>query len=275
MKNIKVKCKINITTYIFFLISFLCGYFKNILFIFCIVFIHEMGHVFLIKIFKYKIVKVEFYPFGGITEVDKPINSSINKELFISLGGIFFQLLFYIIIFLCFKKNGISFENYSLLSFYNKTIMIFNLLPMIPLDGSVFLHAFLEKLFPYQKSFQIYQLGSLCVLLLFVLYILFFFFDIYFICIVLFIQLLLVQKRKKYYVHRFYLERFLYSFPYKKKKKKKNEDISVLKKETRHFFYEKTHYITEKEKIIEYFKKGRESEFLPKIKKPTDKKILR
>ena len=40
-------------------------------------------------------------------------------------------------------------------------------------------------------------------------------------------------------------------------------------------FYEKTHYITEKEKIIEYFKKGRESEFLPKIKKPTDNKILR
>ena len=257
MKNIKIKCKINIATYVFFLISFLCGYFKNILFIFCIVFFHEMGHVFLIKLFHYQIVKVEFYPFGGITEVAKPINSSINKELLISLGGIFFQFLFYIIIMLSYKNSLISFENYSLLSFYNKTIMIFNLLPIIPLDGSVFIHTFLEKFFSYQKSFQLYQILSLFFFVLFILYNIFFSIDNYFICIVLFVQLLLVQKRKKYYIHRFYLERFLYSFPYKKIQNQKEEDISVLKKETRHFFYEKNRYLTEKEKIMEYFKMRR------------------
>ena len=103
MKNIKIKFKINLTTYIFFLIAFLCGYFKNVLYIFFIVFFHELGHIFFIKLFHHKIVKVEFYPFGGITTIDKPINSSINQELFISLGGVFFQLL--LGIFLLFQKN--------------------------------------------------------------------------------------------------------------------------------------------------------------------------
>ena len=51
------------------------------------------------------------------------------------------------------------------------------------------------------------------------------------------------------------LERFLYSFPYKKIQNQNNGDISLLKKETRHFFYEKNRYKTEKEKIMEFFQK--------------------
>ena len=240
MKNIKIKFKINLATYIFFLIAFLCGYFKNVLYIFFIVFFHELGHLLFIKLFRYRIVKVEFYPFGGITTVDKPINSSINKELFISLGGVFFQFL--LGIFLLFHKN-------ELLSFYNQTILFFNLLPIIPLDGSVFLHAFFEKFFSYQKSFLLYQILSCVFFLLFLLYNIFFSIDNYFICLVLLVQFFLAEKRKKYFFHRFYLERFLYSFPYKKIENQNGEDISVLKKETRHFFYEKNHYITEQEKL--------------------------
>lgn len=253
MKNIKAKFKINLATYFFFLISFLCGYFKNILFVFLIVLFHEIGHIFFIKIFRYKIVKVELYPFGGITEVDKPINSSINKELIISLGGILFQFLLYILIILSFKNSWLSVQNFDLLLFYNKTLFLFNLLPIIPLDGSVFLHTFFEKYFSYQKSFHLYQIISLLAFFLFFFWNILFSIDNYFICIVLFIQFLLVQKKKKYYFHRFYLERYLYSFPYKKIINQKSADISVLKKETRHFFYEKNHYVTEKEKISEYF----------------------
>lgn len=251
MMNIKVKFKVNLTTYFFFLIAFLCGYFKNILMIFFLVFFHELGHLFFIKIFHYKMIKVEFYPFGGITEVDKPINSSINKELLISLGGIIFQAILSFFL----PYLPISNKNYSLLSFYNKTLFWFNILPIIPLDGSVFLHAFLEKFFAYKKSFYLYQVISCVCFFLFFLYNVLFSIDNYFICVVLFVQFFLVQKKKKYFIHRFYLERFLYSFPYKKIQNQNNGDISELKKETRHFFYEKNRYKTEKEKIMEFFQK--------------------
>lgn len=240
MKNIKIPFKIHITTYFFFCLSFLCGYFKNSLYIFLIVFIHEMGHLFFIKLFSYKVLEVTFYPFGGITKVDKPLNAPINKEMIISLGGFFFQGLLFLMTF----KN-------ELFSFYNKTIFLFNLLPIIPLDGSVFLHAFLEKFWAYKRAFFIYEIVSVISFYLFFLYNVFLGGENYFICGVLFWQIFLVLKQFPYYLHRFYLERYLYDFPYKKIANEFTKNIDVLKKETRHFFYEKKAYVSERQKIHE------------------------
>ena len=68
------KIKISYYTYLFFLIGFFCGYLKNLLIIFIICFIHELGHAFFIKLFKYEIVKIEILPFGGYTLINKRIN---------------------------------------------------------------------------------------------------------------------------------------------------------------------------------------------------------
>ena len=93
MMNIIKKIKINYYTYLFILLCFLCGYMKNIFIIFSICLIHELGHTFFIKLFGYKIVSIELLPFGGYTKIDKMINTSINKDIIISLGGILFQFI--------------------------------------------------------------------------------------------------------------------------------------------------------------------------------------
>lgn len=243
MKIIKVPIKINIITYLFFLISFLCGYFKNVIYIFLIIFLHELGHVLIIKLFKYKIIEVEFFPFGGITKIDKPINSSLNKELIIALAGVTIQLILYYILII------LKPIDYIMINDYNKLILLFNLLPIIPLDGSIIMHTFLEKYFPYQKAFLLYQIISLTFFLFFLIYNFIFTIDNYFICLVLLFQFLIVLKNKKYLINRFYLERMLYSFPYKKIENNFCKSVSVLKKETRHFFYENNHYLNEKEML--------------------------
>ncbi len=243
MKNIKKKFKINITTYCFFLLAFLCGYFKNVIYIFLIVFLHELGHVLAIKFFKYKVIQVELFPFGGITKIDKPINSSINKEFIIAISGVTIQFILAIIL-IYFKPN-----DYILINTYNNIILLFNLLPIIPLDGSIIMHTFLEKFFSYQKAFFFYQLISFSFFILFLIYNIFYPIDNYFICIVLLIQFLIVLKNKKYLLNRFYLERMLYSFPYKKIENNFDNNISSLKKETRHFFYQNNHYLSEKEML--------------------------
>ena len=51
MKNILDKFEINIFTYILFLMSFLCGYFKDVYIIFIIVFYHNT----FIGLFVYKV----------------------------------------------------------------------------------------------------------------------------------------------------------------------------------------------------------------------------
>jgi len=255
MKTILTKFHLNITTYLFFLLSFLCGYFKQTLMIFLIVFLHECGHIIMIKLCNYKFLKVEFYPFGGMTKIDKPLNSSINKEILIASFGVFIQLLIGVILTILNQYKIFQWEEYSLFQNYNLIILLFNLLPIIPLDGSVILHACLEKFFSYKLSFRLYEIISCVFFLIFLFLNLRYHMDNYFICGVLLTEFFLLKKQEKYIFHRFYLERYLHEYPYKKIKNTRNRDIGSIKKETLHFFYEKNRYLSEKEVLQEYLLK--------------------
>lgn len=248
MKSIKSKFHLNITVYFFFLISFLCGYFKQTFYLFFIVIFHELGHILAILFFKYKFLRVDIYPFGGITRIDKPVNSSINKEIVIASSGVFAQILLFLIAF-CFK----DFIDYKLFCFYNITLICFNLLPIIPLDGSIIFHSFLEKLFSYQKAYHYFEIFSCFAFFLFVLGNIIYEWNNYFICFVLLYLFFKCHKEKKYLIHRFYLERFLKGYPYKKIESHQKEDITVLKKETLHFFFRCDHYVLEREVLKDYF----------------------
>lgn len=250
MKNILKTLEVPIVTYVFLLLSLLCGYFKNVIFIFFIILFHELGHVLAIHLFHYKIIKVELYPFGGITKIDKPINSSINKEILIASAGVFFQALLFLFLF-CFQ-NYLRPCDYELLQFYNLNIMLFNCIPIIPLDGSILMHALLEKFFSYEKALKYYQILSILFLCGFILLNIFFF-ENYFICVVLFWQFILLKKQEKYLIHRFYLERYLKYFPYQKIENEHHENYHVLKKNSRHFFYSEGKYKNEHEILAKLF----------------------
>ena len=249
MKNIKKKFHLNITTYFFFLISFLCGYFKPVLIIFFIIFCHECGHILMIKFFHYAFLRVDFYPFGGITKIDKPINSSINQEIIIALAGVIVQIILQIIFFFFYHESNI----YMMFSQYNFLLLCFNLLPIIPLDGSIIIHALLEKYFSYEKAYKIYEMISMFCLSLFLFFNIYLHFHNYFICIVLFWSFVLLKKQKLYLLKRFYLERYLYDFPYKTIKNHSILDISLLKKDTRHYFYDGEKYYSEKRILSKIF----------------------
>ncbi len=249
MKIIKTVYKLNFSLYLFFLLSFLCGYFKPVLIIFLIVITHECGHIFFIKLFHYPIVKVEFYAFGGITTVSKPINSSLNKEMIISLGGFLFQILLYILISFFYCQNLLSVSFYETFKLYNKTILLFNLLPIIPLDGSVFCHALLEKFFSYFYSFKLYKALSVLAFILFLILNYVCHFNNYFMCFLLIGQYFMLLKNEKYYFQKFYLERYLYSYPYRRIENNYVLEKKKLKKETRHYFYINHHFIDEKKML--------------------------
>ena len=99
--NMKTIFKIDNSTYVLMLLGLLSGYIKNIFIIFIIVLIHELGHVFFFYLFNYDVESVVIYPFGGVSKVSKRIHERIYKDVVISLGGIFFQiLLFFLVYFL-------------------------------------------------------------------------------------------------------------------------------------------------------------------------------
>lgn len=246
MKNILAKFKINNFTYIFILICLLCGYIKNIFIIFSICLIHELGHIFFIRIFKYEIMSVEILPFGGYTTTYQKINSNINKDLLISCGGFIFQLIFLIIIFIF--KNSFNVITFHLFINYNFILILFNLIPIIPLDGNHIIHLLLEKFFSYRLSYYLNFFISLICLIIFTLVNYLYNFDNYFIITFLIYNIVIYVKNYKYLEKRFLLERYLYDLEYKKINNN-TKNIKELKKEVRHYFKENNKYVDEKNKI--------------------------
>ncbi len=241
--------KINFATYIYFLIAFLCGYFKNVCLLFFIVFLHELGHLFWIKIFNYPVISIIFYPFGGLTKVNIPINASINKELLIALGGIIMQLIIEVILIIFFHSS----PNLKLYLFYNETLLFFNLLPLYPLDGSKILELILEKFLPYEKA--LFWRDIICTIMIFLFLLLMIVQKQinWLIYLFLILQCITMFKNQKYLKNRFYLERYLYSFPYHKIESHNKIRLSLMKKDTLHFFLYQGHYLHEKAILKKYF----------------------
>lgn len=246
MKNILTKFKINNYTYLFILLCMVTGYIKNIFIIFTICLIHELGHIFFIKLFNYEIVSVELLPFGGFTTINQKINSNINKDLIISIGGILFQLIFLLILY--FWQNKFNYLTYNLFITYNYTLIIFNLIPIIPLDGNKIIHLLLEKIFSYQLSYYL-NIGISIIFLVIFLYINYYYhLDNYFIISFLFYKIIMGIKDFKYLRKRFLLERYLYDLEYQKIDNH-TKSINNLKKNVLHYFKENNKYIRENVKI--------------------------
>ncbi len=247
MKNIFPKFKINSATYFLFLTFLSTGFIKNILLIFLIVIVHELGHIFFLKIFHYEIEKVEIFPFGGLTTTNKYINSPINKDILIYLGGVLFQVLLFIIFTFLYQNTSMHENTYTLFLRYNKSILFFNLLPIKSLDGGELFLLFLQKFISFEKSLIMGSFTSFFFLLLFVLYNVKSNLNNYVIVGFLLYKTIDFFKKKKYIEHKFLLERYMHVLPYKKIEHNHVQDISILKKETLHFFKDQEKYLHERE----------------------------
>lgn len=240
--------KVNFLTLYFLLLLFLCGYLKIGIIIFLIVLFHELGHIFFIKLFKYKIINVTLYPFGGITKIDKDINTPLNKELLIACGGIIFQLILFIIIYFV-PINVITKE---LLYKYNMSILLFNILPIIPLDGSIIINSLLNKIFSYKISYYLYIIISIIFSIFYLLFNYWYSLNNYLIVSLFIIKTYYAIKNYKYLKTRFLLERYLNKYEYKYISTKTG-DLDILKIDTYQYFKENNKIVSEYSKLKEMF----------------------
>lgn len=208
MKNI---IKIDSSLYILLLIGMLSGYIKDIVIVFSIVLIHELGHVIFFRIFNIEIEKIVIYVTGGICFVNKKINNRILYDFMINIAGIMMQVILFFIIYYLWKNGYVVDSTYNMFNTYNTGIIIFNLLPIIPLDGSKLFFNICSKFFSFIVSYRLMIVVSIISLLLFGLFNVLLGINGIVICIFLLIQLFVVIKEYKYVINKFYLERILYN----------------------------------------------------------------
>lgn len=130
--------------------------------------LHEYGHCFMARKYKWEVVDISILPIGGIAQIhfkyDKPY-----QEIAVALAGpavnLFFTLFFIPFIFLT-----VYFDNYSLCFVFvvlfvsNIIILLFNLLCIFPMDGGRVLRAFLSSKIGHERAtwwaVRIGQIGS-------------------------------------------------------------------------------------------------------------------
>lgn len=238
----KIISKINIHPF-FYLFAIICitnGLFKDFIYIMFIILFHEIGHIIVSQLYKWNIKKIVVLPFGGITIFECLINTSLKQELLVTLAGPLFQTLLFAI-------------SDSKFTFYNYSLLLFNLIPIIPLDGSKLLNILLNKLFSFSNSQIINNIVS--ILLIIVLFILSNSLIELMIIILLTLKVIEMIKKRKFIFNKFLFERYLYTFKFKKTKIIINDQFNKMKRDYKHLFYIDKQYKTERELLRKKFDK--------------------
>lgn len=254
MKNILTKIEFHYSFLIVALGLVLTGHFSNLIIFTSLIVVHEIGHAITAQLLKYKVEKITIYPYGGITMLDTMINTSIYKDLLIAFSGIITQCIYFLIIYKFYISGSVREYIYNLFFIYHKSMVIFNLFPIIPLDGFKILNLILSKYLNFNLA------NNLSVIISLVSIILLIFSGLYEknYSIVLIISILLQNIFKfynqiSYIYNRFLLERYLYNIIYKGKKIIQNP--SKMYKNKNHFFIKDSKIITEKVFLADFFKK--------------------
>ena len=129
-------------------VCFLTGHFRNLLYFTVLILVHECGHFLTGKLLGFKIHRIEIYPYGGCSKLEYDINVPLWKEFLVLIMGPLLQIFFVSIIY--YSKLNIEDYFYS----YHYMILIFNLLPIFPLDGGKMLNLILSFFISYYQSLK-------------------------------------------------------------------------------------------------------------------------
>ncbi|WP_273716999.1 site-2 protease family protein [Alkalihalobacillus pseudalcaliphilus] len=133
-------------------IGMMTGYFREVIMVFSIVMVHELGHALTATFFKWKLNKIELLPFGGVAEVENNGNQPFYQEFFIVIAGPIQHIWMIGLSFLLAGSTIWSMQAHELFVTHNLIILLFNLLPILPLDGGRLLQLFLLFNNPYKQA---------------------------------------------------------------------------------------------------------------------------
>ncbi|MBM4762431.1 M50 family metallopeptidase [Bacillus sp. B15-48] len=176
-----------------------------------IIFIHEMGHAAAASFFSWRIKKISLLPFGGVAEMDEHGNRSLYEEAVVVAAGPLQHLWMFVVAYALYTLGFIPDYWYARFIEFNMMVLLFNLLPVWPLDGGklLFLLLSFRKAFPHAHQLTIYL--SAFSLLLFTIAVLIlgpFTLNVFIIVVFLSFSLIYEWRQRRYVFLRFLMERY-------------------------------------------------------------------
>jgi stage IV sporulation protein FB len=147
-----LKVRIHFLFWIVILLAVMTGRFLEIVTLFVLVIIHEMGHVTAAWSLGWRMKTLELLPFGGVVQTDEWGSVPIHEELIVALSGPFHNVMM-ILAGGLFMWMGWWDQEWTRYFIHLNSILVgFNLLPIYPLDGGRVMQALLGYVLPYQKA---------------------------------------------------------------------------------------------------------------------------
>ncbi len=149
-----VDLRLNIFFFLLFAVYWYFGMLVQALIIFCLVFLHELGHVVTAAGYGIKVREVELLPFGGVTRVENGMELDPEAETWVALAGPLTNG-FLALAGCALHRCGMG--NQQWLPFFiqgNLMLGIFNLLPAVPLDGGRIFRALTSLRWGPRRAYQ-------------------------------------------------------------------------------------------------------------------------
>lgn len=131
---------IHYTTILFFVICWFTRHLELIFLSYFSVFLHEMAHTFTAYLIGIEPSYIAFFPFGVNLRVKRKIIYSVSDEILLYMSGPLLNALLALFIQLIFTKTAY----FQYFYWNNIGLFLFNLLPILPMDGAMVLKRILS-----------------------------------------------------------------------------------------------------------------------------------
>lgn len=233
------------------LLIILTGMFRDFSLFAILLLIHELGHSIMGVLLGWHLNKIKFFPYGGVSEFDLSFNHPLWQELLILVMGPLFQIGAYFVLSILLGNIDRVFQ----LRIYHNSLLLFNLLPIYPLDGGKLVSLILYHFFPFHKGMKLAIYGSFF-LLFFILFVMLTSYrqtNLILILGIVFTKLLQEKRKIPFYYQKFLLERYL-DPPFFKKRKVITR-IEDMYRDKKHLLFVDGYYKTEREILKKHFER--------------------
>lgn len=137
---------------VFIIIALLTGTFIHLFIIFIIILWHELGHFLMAKYFNWQVDSVVLWVFGGVMKTDEHGTTHLYEDILVTIAGPIQHLFIFLLLIGLQTFEFVSPALIQTIHFYNFVILLFNLLPIYPLDGGKLLFYLLSLYLPFRKA---------------------------------------------------------------------------------------------------------------------------
>ncbi|MCP3741228.1 M50 family metallopeptidase [Rossellomorea sp. BNER] len=192
-------------------IAVVTAHFIELLMLLVIILIHELGHGVMAHVFSWRVKRISLLPFGGVAEMDEHGNRSLKEELLVIIAGPLQHVWLMAGAWLLFNIGLFPDRMFELFIQYNLMVLLFNLLPIWPLDGGKILSVILGYRMTFIKAYEwtiFFSLGMLFLIHFIVLVTVPFHLNLWIILTFLYFSLWAEWKQRRYTFMKFLLERY-------------------------------------------------------------------